>query len=98
MSYLPEQADQKAGQGASSVAGIPAMKLTVKQAAERAGVSPALVYEWCEERRLPHYRAGRQGRRGKILIEEADLDAFIESLKVEPPDDPAEAAYQRHLR
>jgi excisionase family DNA binding protein len=59
------------------------MKLTIKQAAARAGVSPALVYQWCEERRLPHYRLGGKGKRGKILVEESDLDAFLASLKVE---------------
>lgn len=58
--------------------------LTVKQAAVRAGVSSALVYAWCEERRLAHYRCGGQGRRGKILIDPADLDAFMESCKVTP--------------
>jgi excisionase family DNA binding protein len=64
-------------------AGLSARKLTVKQAAERAGVSPALVYRWCQEQRLVHYRLGGQGRRGKILIDPADLDAFLKSLKVE---------------
>src|SRR5437868_980746 len=58
--------------------------LTVKEAAERAQVSAALVYRWCEERRLPHYRMGRKGRRGKILISPDDLDAFVNSLKVTP--------------
>jgi excisionase family DNA binding protein len=64
-------------------AGLPGMKLTVRQAAERAGVSSALVYQWCHEHRLPHYRVGGRGRRGKILIDPADLDAFLASLKVE---------------
>lgn len=59
------------------------MKLTVKEAAEKAGVSESLVYEWCESRRLAHYRAGGQGRRGKILIEPADLDKFMDSIKIE---------------
>lgn len=58
--------------------------LTVKQAASRAGVSSALVYQWCDERRLVHYRCGGQGRRGKILIHPADLDAFLEGCKVTP--------------
>ena len=58
--------------------------LTVKQAAERAGVSPALIYQWCDERRLVHYRFGGSGRRGKIAIRPADLDAFLESCKVTP--------------
>lgn len=57
--------------------------LTVKQAAERANVSTALVYQWCNERRLPHYRLGGKGRRGKLLIDPADLDAFMRSLRVE---------------
>jgi excisionase family DNA binding protein len=57
--------------------------LTTKQAAERAGVSTALVYAWCAERRLPHHRVGRQGTRGSIRIAEADLDAFLASLKQE---------------
>jgi len=35
--------------------------LTVKEAAKRAKVSTSLIYVWCNERRLPHSRAGRQG-------------------------------------
>ena len=58
--------------------------LSVFEAAQRASVSPSLVYKWTTvERRLPHIRAGSRGRRGKILIEEADLTAFIASLRVE---------------
>jgi excisionase family DNA binding protein len=52
------------------------VKLTVKQAAERAGVSPSLVYGWCQEHRLRHYRFGGKGRRGKIMVEECDLDTL----------------------
>jgi excisionase family DNA binding protein len=72
--------------------------MTAKQVAERAGVSLSLVYRWCDERRLPHYRAGGRGRRGKILIDPRDFDAFLESLRVEPPDSPDESAYRRHMR
>mgnify|MGYP003447544378 CR=1 FL=1 len=57
--------------------------LTVKEAAERAGVSESLIYQWCDERRLPHYRVGGRGKRGKILVSPRDLDAFMESLRVE---------------
>jgi excisionase family DNA binding protein len=75
--------------------------LTIKQAAERAAVSAALVYEWCDERRLPHYRVGGAGKRGKILIELADLDAFLASLKVDalPAGTPAASSSKkfRHL-
>jgi Helix-turn-helix domain len=56
--------------------------LTVAQAAGQAGVSPGLVYLWCSERRLAHVRAGGKGRRGRILIGEADLAAFLDSCRV----------------
>jgi excisionase family DNA binding protein len=58
--------------------------LTVKQAAARLRVSPSLVYSWCEDHLLPHYRMGGKGRRGKILIEEAALDTFLHGCRVEP--------------
>jgi excisionase family DNA binding protein len=61
--------------------------LTPKQVAERIGVSDSLVYEWCAEGLLPHYRVGRKGKRGKVLIEQADLDAFLTNCRHEakPP-------------
>jgi excisionase family DNA binding protein len=93
-----QRLDRERGDTAMSAMGNRPTKLTVKRAAERAGVSTALVYRWCDERRLPHYRAGGKGRRGKILIEPSDLDSFLESLKVETPEDPDEAVYRRHLR
>ena len=55
--------------------------LTVAAAASRAGVSRALVYEWVSARLLSQYRLGRPGRRGSIRITEADLDAFMASMK-----------------
>jgi excisionase family DNA binding protein len=57
--------------------------LTVKQAAERLGISPALVYGWCNAGLLPHHRLGLPGHRGCIRIAEADLDAFLVSQKRE---------------
>jgi excisionase family DNA binding protein len=61
--------------------------LTVNEAAERVGVSISLIYEWCETRRLVHYRLGGKGKRGRIGIRPADLAQFIDSLRVEafPP-------------
>lgn len=56
--------------------------LTVKDAARRAGVSPALVRTWVRDRALPHLRVGAKGRRGKILIDPPDLDALLASFKV----------------
>lgn len=57
--------------------------LTVRQVAERLRISPSLVYSWCDDHLLPHYRMGGKGKRGKILIEEAALEAFLQSRKVE---------------
>lgn len=57
--------------------------LTPKQAAERLGVSDSLIYEWCAEGTLPHYRFGRKGRRGRILIAEAEFEAFLASCRQE---------------
>jgi len=58
--------------------------LTPKQAAEKVGVSDSLVYEWCSQGRLPHYRFGRKGKRGCIRIEQADLDAFLADCLQQP--------------
>lgn len=57
------------------------MKLSPKQAAAKEGVSRQLIYLWCAQG-LPHYRFGAKGRRGRILIDEADLEAFIARCKV----------------
>jgi excisionase family DNA binding protein len=75
--------------------------LTVKQAAAHAGVSESLIYQWCDERRLVHYRVGGVGKRGKILVDPADLDGFMASLKVEARDAPMPSTPHkkyRHLR
>jgi hypothetical protein len=60
-----------------------AMKLTIKAAATVAGVCPAVVYGWVTDRLLPVYRLGGKGRRGKILIEDGDLNDFLRSRRVE---------------
>lgn len=57
------------------------MNLTPKEAAQRARVSSNLVYSWCSAGLLPHLRLGSPGRRGKILIEESDLEAFLAAHK-----------------
>jgi excisionase family DNA binding protein len=48
--------------------------LTVKQAAERLGVSPGLVYGLCAARQIRHERHGLG--RGAIRIPEAALDEY----------------------
>ena len=74
------------------------MKLTPKQAAAHAGVSPQLIYQWTTvEKRLPHYRAGGLGKRGRILIDEADLEAFLASLRVEAAGRTPAAQPLRHI-
>jgi excisionase family DNA binding protein len=57
--------------------------LTPKQAADRIGVSDSLVYQWCEQGVLAHYRFGGEGKRGRILIEATDFDAFLVSCRQE---------------
>lgn len=71
--------------------------LTVRVAAERIGVSTALIYQWCDERRLTHYRFGGRGRRGKILIDPADLDTFMQTQRINagPPGDDGEFRHSR---
>jgi len=59
------------------------VKLTPKQAAQRAGVSPSLIYAWCHEGRLAHYRLGCEGARGRILIDPSDLDRLVEECRQE---------------
>jgi excisionase family DNA binding protein len=73
------------------------MKLTPKQAAERARVSTSLVYQWCQDRVLVHYRLGRPGKRGRIRIEEADLEAFLGSCKREG-ETPLPAMTLKHIK
>jgi excisionase family DNA binding protein len=63
---------------------VPALLLlSPQQAATLVGVSVSLVYQLCAERRLPHYRVGGDGRRGKVLIDEKDLETFLADCRVE---------------
>jgi excisionase family DNA binding protein len=59
-------------------------KLTIKQAAHRFGLSASLLYLICQEKRLPHYRVGGKGKRGRVLIDVSDLEAFLMAQRVEP--------------
>ena len=77
--------------------------LSVKAAAGRAGVSEGLVRRWVADGSLPHYRLGAKGKRGKIAIAEADLDALLATLKVAgqggcPRPRPAKPIRLKHLR
>ena len=72
--------------------------LTVKQTSERLGISESLVYEWCAEGVLPHYRFGRKGRRGKILIDETEFAAFLAACRQEVQPDTAPIPELRHIQ
>jgi hypothetical protein len=45
----------------------------------------SLIYAWCRSGVLPHYRLGRTGKRGKIVIDEDEFDEFLEKMKVNGP-------------
>lgn len=57
--------------------------VTVKEAAQLAGVSRSLVYAWCQSGALRHSRFGRAGRRGCVRIAEPELLEFLESCRNE---------------
>jgi excisionase family DNA binding protein len=69
--------------------------LTVKQAALRASVSESLIYAWCVDGTLSHFRVGRKGKRGGIRILIEDLDAALAAFKVTPPSPSASTASDR---
>lgn len=73
------------------------MLLTPKEAAERIGISPSLIYALIHEGRLPCARIGRRGKRGKILITDADVDALVEDCKAGAAE-PTTATDLKHIR
>lgn len=72
--------------------------LTVKQVAEKLGVSPTTIYGLCQRRKLRHVRVGLG--RGAVRIEEKDLDDYVNGATVGPervqPSPPLERF--KHLR
>jgi excisionase family DNA binding protein len=56
--------------------------LTVSEVARQLGVSPALVYQLVTQGRLACYRVGL--RRGAIRFQASDVEAYLESCRVEP--------------
>jgi excisionase family DNA binding protein len=57
--------------------------VTVKVAAERLEISQSLVYRLVEEGRMLCVRIGARGRRGKIIIREQDIEAFLKTCRPE---------------
>jgi excisionase family DNA binding protein len=73
--------------------------LSVRQAAKRLGSCDQQVYGLCRDGRLAHYRIGAAGKRGKIVIAEEDLEAYLESVRVASRDPPANTpVVLRHLK
>lgn len=58
------------------------MNLTVKQVAERLGVSPSLIYVLVSKKQLGHVRIGNG--RGILRIPEEALTAYLERQTVAP--------------
>lgn len=57
--------------------------LTPRQAASQLGVSVSLIYQLCRQAALRHYRVGGIGRRGRIVIDEADVQSYQASCRRE---------------
>ena len=55
--------------------------LTTEQVAKRLGVNKDTVWRWMRAGQLPYVQVSRKYHR----IDEADLDAFLESKKVSKP-------------
>ena len=68
--------------------------LTVKQVAERLGVSSSQVYALCSSGKLAHYRFGVG--KGALRISEEQLAAFLAATTFKPP--AAELPELRHIR
>ncbi len=57
---------------------------SVREAARWLGVSIATIYALCSSRKLKHYRLGL--KRGKIVIDDNDLAAFRDGLRIDAGD------------
>lgn len=78
--FSPDTSDKPKREPRKSRRGL----MTPREAADDLGVSPSLIYQLVEERRIGHIRVGGKGRRGRILIELKALEAFLEENRVEP--------------
>ncbi len=53
--------------------------VSTKAAAEYLGITPRTLYRLVDEGQLPAYKFGRV-----LRLKQADVDAFVESARVEP--------------
>ena len=51
--------------------------MTVREAANKIGISPSKLYQLASSRKISHYRVG-----GKILFGEDDVSAFLATCRV----------------
>ena len=56
-------------------------RLSVTQAIKVLGLGRLSIYKLCQERKIRHYRLGE--KRGRIMFDPKDLDAYLESCAVE---------------
>ena len=56
--------------------------MTVKEAAEKLEIRVSLTYQLLADGRLPHLRIGGKGRRGKIIVKDEDIRAFLATCRV----------------
>lgn len=71
-------------------------RMSVADAAKYLGLDRTSVYRMCDARKIRHRRMGLNG--GRIVLDRADLDAYLESCVVEPNPPAAEPFQFRHLR
>ena len=56
--------------------------LTVKEVARILRVTPRTIFNYIESNKLPCVKIGRdKGQAGKVLIQQSDLEDFIEKNK-----------------
>jgi excisionase family DNA binding protein len=63
--------------------------MTVREASGRIGISTSLVYALCQAGVILHTRHGRPGRRGKIVISEEALAAYLQTCKKDGGESPS---------
>ena len=61
--------------------------VTPKEAAALMRICQSMVYQLTNEGRLPYLRVGGKGKRGKKLIKESDIEAFMEACRADLEDD-----------
>jgi len=60
--------------------------LSIAEAAERLlGISPYTLRSWLRQGRIPYHRLGR-----RIVLDQADVEAFLAGCRVEARNRPAE--------